>query len=122
MTAIEAVTTTGETSALCHSVGLSRASFYRRWPTVPVAPATPRPMRAPSPRALVPVERQAILDTLHSERFLDQSPAEVHATLLEEAQYLGADYFDRMNSTKAKRYHLRRLEELGCDVSKVTAA
>lgn len=35
---------------------------------------------------------------------------------------LGADYFDRMNATKAKRYHLRRLEELGCDVSKVTAA
>jgi hypothetical protein len=35
---------------------------------------------------------------------------------------LGADYFDRMNSTKGNRYHLRRLEELGCDVSKVTAA
>lgn len=35
---------------------------------------------------------------------------------------LGADYFDRMNSTQAKRYHLRRLQELGCDVSKVTAA
>jgi len=35
---------------------------------------------------------------------------------------LGADYFDRMNSTKAKRYHLRRLEELGCDVSKIAAA
>jgi transposase len=35
---------------------------------------------------------------------------------------LGADYFDRMNSTKAKRYHLRRLEELGCDVSKTIAA
>jgi hypothetical protein len=27
-----------------------------------------------------------------------------------------------MNSTKAKRYHLRRLEELGCDVSKIAAA
>ncbi len=90
MTAIGAVTTTGERSALCHSVGLSRASFYRRWSTGPVAPATPRPARAPSPRALVPVERQAILDTLHSERFLDQSPAEVHATLLEEQQYLGS--------------------------------
>jgi transposase len=37
-------------------------------------------------------------------------------------QDLGGDYFDRMNSTKAKRYHLRRLEELGCDVSKVIAA
>src|SRR3989449_426118 len=30
---------------------------------------------------------------------------------------LGADYFDRMNSAKLKRYHLRRLAELGCDVS-----
>jgi transposase len=37
-------------------------------------------------------------------------------------QNLGADYFDRMNAMKAKRYHLRRLEELGCDVSKITAA
>ena len=30
MIAIKAVTTTGETSALCQSVGLSRAAFYRR--------------------------------------------------------------------------------------------
>lgn len=90
MTAIGAVTTPGETSALCASVGLSRASFYRRWPTVPKAAAAPRPARAPSPRALAPIERQAILDTLHSERFVDQSPAEVHATLLEEQQYLGS--------------------------------
>ncbi|HXM20862.1 MAG TPA: transposase [Terriglobales bacterium] len=30
---------------------------------------------------------------------------------------LGADYFDRMNTAKLKRYHLRRLAELGCDVS-----
>lgn len=37
-------------------------------------------------------------------------------------QDLGADYFDRMNSTKAKRYHLRRLEALGCDVSTIAAA
>ena len=36
------------------------------------------------------MERQAILDMLHRERFLDQSPAEVHATLLEEQQYLGS--------------------------------
>ena len=31
-----------------------------------------------------------MLDTLHSERFVDQSPAEVHATLLEEQTYLGS--------------------------------
>ena len=44
--------------------------------------------RAPSSRALVPAERQAVLDVLHSERFVDQSPAEVQATLLEEQTYL----------------------------------
>ena len=86
MIAIAAVTTTGETSALCHSVGLSRASFYRRRRR----PVPPAPSRAPSPRALAANERQAILDTLHSERFVDQSPAEVHATLLEEQRYLGS--------------------------------
>jgi transposase len=37
-------------------------------------------------------------------------------------QDLGADYFDRMNTTKAKAYHLRRLAELGCDVSAIVAA
>jgi len=34
---------------------------------------------------------------------------------------LGADYFDRMNTAKLKRYHLRRLAELGCDVSVLAA-
>lgn len=35
---------------------------------------------------------------------------------------LGVDYFDRLNATRAKRYHLKRLTELGCDVSGVSAA
>jgi putative transposase len=86
MTAITTVTTAGETSALCASVGVARASFYRR--QQPTAVAGPRRARTPSPRALAPAERQAVLDVLHSDRFLDQSPAEVHATLLEEQTYL----------------------------------
>jgi putative transposase len=77
-----------ETTTMCESVGLSRASLYRR--RQPGRPSTPRRPRAPSSRALVPAERQAVLDVLHSERFLDQSPAEVHATLLEEHTYLGS--------------------------------
>ena len=85
MIAIETVTTTGETSALCQSVGLARATLYRR--RRPARSSTRRP-RAASSRALVPAERQAVLDVLHSERFVDQSPAEVHATLLEEQTYL----------------------------------
>ena len=88
MRAIAAVTTPGETAALCHSVGLARASFYRRRRPTPSLP--PSPSRAPSPRALAADERQAMLATLHSERFVDQSPAEVHATLLEEQTYLGS--------------------------------
>jgi len=85
MVAIEAVTATGETAALCHSVGLARATLYRRRQAARVSAPTPR---APSSRALVPAERQAVLDVLHSERFVDQSPAEVQATLLEEQTYL----------------------------------
>src|SRR5208283_5379618 len=33
-------------------------------------------------------ERQKVLDTLHEGRFVDQAPAEVYATLLDERQYL----------------------------------
>lgn len=85
MIALEAVTTSAETTALCQSVGLARATLYRR--RQPARSSTPT-VRAASSRALVPAERQAVLDVLHSERFVDQSPAEVQATLLEEHTYL----------------------------------
>jgi putative transposase len=67
---------------VCEALGISRASLYRR--------RRPRPARVrPKPaRALDPVEREAVLDTLHSERFIDAAPAQVHATLLEEDSYL----------------------------------
>jgi putative transposase len=77
------------TAELCQSLGVSRASLYRsRQPET--IQGEPKPTRAKHPRALDPMERQAVLDTLHSERFCDQSPAEVHATLLEEQTYLCA--------------------------------
>jgi putative transposase len=85
MIALEAVTTPGATATLCQSVGLARATLYRR--RQPARPSTPT-VRAASPRALAPAERQAVLDVLHSDRFVDQSPAEVQATLLEEETYL----------------------------------
>ena len=70
----------------CAALGVSRASYYRRQQaraTLPTPPAHPTP-----PRALAPEERQTVLDTLHSERFVDQAPAEVYATLLDENTYL----------------------------------
>ena len=39
-----------------------------------------------------------------------------------EFEDLGADYFDRVNATRQKRYHLRRLAELGCDVTRIDPA
>lgn len=39
-------------------------------------------------RALTEEQRQEVLDTLHSERFVDMSPAAVFATLLDEGVYL----------------------------------
>jgi len=70
---------------VCHALGLARATVYR-W----ISPPAPKPTRErPSPaRALTPAERQAVLDTLHDERFSDRSPIEVHASLLEKGRYL----------------------------------
>jgi transposase InsO family protein len=68
---------------LCVALAVSRATFYRR----DNEPAKKGP-RAPSPRALTPVERDTVLATLHSDRFVDQAPAEVHAQLLDEGKYL----------------------------------
>jgi putative transposase len=109
MIAIEAVTTPGETAALCQSVGLARATLYRR--RQPARPSAPT-VRAASPRALVPAERQAVLDVLHSERFIDQSPAEVQATLLEEHIYLCSTrtmyrILDAAQEVRERRDHAR---------------
>ena len=108
MRAIEAVTTPGETAALCQSVGVSRASLYRR--RRPAPRSTPPRPRAPSSRALGATERQAVLDVLHSERFIDQSPAEVHATLLEEQRYLCAPRTMYRVLAAAKEVHERRAQ------------
>ena len=108
MRAIEAVTTPGETAALCQSVGVSRASLYRR--RRPAPRSTPPRPRAPSSRALGATERQAVLDVLHSERFIDQSPAEVHATLLEEQRYLCAPRTMYRVLAAAKEVYERRAQ------------
>jgi putative transposase len=83
MTAVEEVTPALGSAPACRALGLARASLYRM--RRPPKAAAPRPV--PS-RTLAPSERQAVLDALHSERFVDHAPAQVHATLLDEGQYL----------------------------------
>jgi putative transposase len=74
--------------AACEAVGLPRGSYYRA--RQPIEPAVPSPdrERPPSPRALTPTEKETVRATLNSERFQDQSPREVYATLLDEERYL----------------------------------
>jgi putative transposase len=73
------------TVAACQALGVARASLYRFCQPLSLMDASQRP--AP-PRTLGPAERQTVLDQLNSERFVDQAPAQVYATLLDEGQYL----------------------------------
>jgi putative transposase len=66
----------------CAAVGVSRASLYRQQ-----QPRPARARRSTPPRALSPDERQQVLDTLNTEPFVDQAPAQVHANLLDAGIY-----------------------------------
>ena len=88
MIAIEAVTTTGATAALCQSVGLARATLYRR--RQPARSSTPTP-RAASSRALGPAERQAVLDVSTAQRAVRRGSArrsKCRPARVEEQTYL----------------------------------
>jgi putative transposase len=93
--------------AACDAVGTAQAGYYRRHRQCPL-PERPAPVPhrdRPQPRALAQQEQQAILDVLHSDRFVDLAPAEVWATLLDEGVYLGSiSTFYRL---------LRRADETG---------
>jgi putative transposase len=72
----------------CRALGRSRASHYRRHCTPPIAgPPAPRPR---SHRALSDELVDEIVAVLNSERFCDQAPAQVWATLLDEGRYLAS--------------------------------
>jgi len=66
----------------CDAFGIVRSGFYRGQ-----KPATAPAPRPSPPRTLSAEERQAVLATLHSDRFVDTAPATVYATLLDEGRY-----------------------------------
>lgn len=67
----------------CEALNLNRASFYRAQQI-----STPIAVRPPSPLALSADEEQRVLAHLHSERFMDCSPYQVYAALLDDGVYL----------------------------------
>lgn len=95
----------------CDALGVSAATFYRRQQPQPIR--VPRPRPSP-PRALPAAEREHVLEVLHSERFVDSSPAQVSATLLDDdQQYLCSPrtmyrILDEAQEVKERRNQCRR--------------
>jgi putative transposase len=85
---VEELTPIIGTRPACRALGASHATIYRR--RTPPEPRPWRPRPAPA-RALSETEREAVLAELHSERFVDSSPAQVWATLLDEDRYLASE-------------------------------
>ena len=86
MSAVEQMAPTVGRAAACRALDVPRSWLYRQ-----LQEATASVVREarPSPaRALDAGERRAVLELLHSERFVDRSPSEVYATLLDEGTYL----------------------------------
>lgn len=87
MNAVEQLAPTMGVAPVCAALGVSRASYYRKQQSQHQPVATPKP-KPKSARALTDAEQQQVLELLHSERFVDQSPQEVYSTLLDEGTYL----------------------------------
>jgi putative transposase len=87
--AVEELTPIVGTRPACRAFGVAPATIYRR--RRPPQPPKPRKLRVPPVRALSPTERQEVLEELHSDRFVDRSPAQVWATLLDEERYLASE-------------------------------
>ena len=87
----------------CMALVLARATAYRR--LRPTLRRVSRPRR-PNHRRLSQPERAQVLELLNSERFIDQPPREVYATLLEEGRFLCS--IRTMYRILAERGELRR--------------
>jgi putative transposase len=86
VSAVEQMAPTVGRAAACRALDVPRASLYRQ---LQEAKESVGRKARPSPaRALDVGERKAVLELLHSERFVDRSPSEVYATLLDEGIYL----------------------------------
>lgn len=70
----------------CRALGMSSASLYRRRRS---EPGPRKPLETPGERRALNAEEKAqVRNTLNSERFVDQAPREIYATLLDEGSYL----------------------------------
>jgi putative transposase len=94
------------TKAACAATGRARASHYRHRQDRRAGPPKPRPS---PPNALTEAERQHILGLLRSPGFVDQSPTQVWAILLDKGIYLASiSTFYRLLSIAGENRERRR--------------
>ena len=86
---MEAVTDLAEKTDIkeaCTALGMPRATYYR-WKKAAANRLPKQKSTRIPPLKLSAEERQEVLTTLNSERFVDQSPGEIHSILLDEGVY-----------------------------------
>jgi len=86
MTAAQELAKETDVQSACSALGIPRATYYR-WQKPKMSKALLR-KKIKHPLALRVAERRAVLDILHSERFIDKSPGEIVPTLLDEGNYV----------------------------------
>lgn len=86
MTAAQTAIPDLDLRSACRALSVSRATIYGR--RARLAGPKPSSPRKPHPRALNADQRAEVLTTLNSDRFCDQAPCQVYATLLDEGSYL----------------------------------
>lgn len=91
----------------CAALGVSRSTAYR-W-TSP-RKSLPSPRKTLSPRALSANEETEVLRYLRSDRFIDKSPAQIQAILLEEDLFLCSERTMYRILTKYREVRERRAQ------------
>lgn len=98
--------------AACEALQVPRATFYRYQIREQAEYVVVK--RPPPPLALSLEERQTVINILHSDRFLDDTPYQVYATLLDEGLYhcsIRTMYrllTDEHGCVKERRKHVQR--------------
>ncbi len=98
----------------CEALQVHRATFYRHQNANNNQSQQHIPVRAEPPQALDAEERQAVIEILHSDRFLDDTPYQIYATLLDEGQYycsirtMYRILTEQHGSVKERRNHVQR--------------
>ena len=112
MKAVEHLAQNVGTSKACDALDVSRASLYRQRHRQ-AEPARNAASKRSSSRALPESEREQVRQTLYSERFMDKSPYQVYARLLDDGEYLCSvrtmyRILERNNASKERRNQLKR--------------